>query len=62
MQDTQREKTFSKRERTFIWLECRRPTGTEHSGGWNADNQEGYDIKVAGIQETQRIRKLICVE
>ena len=41
IQKTHRNRTFSKRERTFSWLECRRPTGTEHSGGWNADNQEG---------------------
>ena len=51
MQETKRNKTFS-------WLECRRPTGTGHSAGrnpgdpegqvnssgWNACDQEKQDI------------------
>ena len=46
----------TQRNRTFSWLESRRPRGREHSAGWNAGDLEGEDILLAGMKETHRKR------
>ena len=57
------------RNRTFNWLEFRKPGGTGQSAGCNPEDpqeqdiqQEGEDIHLAGMQETHRNRTFWWLE
>ena len=42
--------------RTFSWLEWRRPIGTGHSSDWHPGHPQEQVIQVAGMVATQRDR------